>query len=79
MDEHITEDILGLKLDSPQAVNLADFFRSKATEAHDLLRHSGVEPGSVDAFNAVSGAIYTMYTLGASHILVKLGYKWTQA
>ena len=79
MDEHITEDILGLELDSPQAVNLADFFRSKATEAHDLLRHSGIEPGSVDAFNAVSSAIYTMYTLGASHILAKLGYKWTQA
>ena len=79
MDEHITQNILGLELDSPQAVNLADFFRSKATEAHDMMRHSGVEPGSVDAFNAVSAAIYTMYTLGASHILAKLGYKWTQA
>ena len=78
MDEHITKDILGLELDSEEALALAAFFRSKATEAYDLLRHSGVEPGSVDAYNAVSGAIATMYTVGASHILAKLGYKWSQ-
>ena len=79
MDEHITEDILGLKLDSPQAVNLADFFRSKATEAYGMLLHSGVEPGTVDAYNAVMEAFYAMYTLGSGHILAKLGYKWSNA
>lgn len=79
MDEHITENILGLTLDSPQAVNLADFFRSKATEAYGMLRHSGVEPGTVDAYNAVMGAFYAMYSFGAGHILAKLGYKWSNA
>ncbi|MBQ9583193.1 MAG: hypothetical protein IJR25_02565 [Bacteroidales bacterium] len=79
MDEHITEHILGLALESPQAVNLANFFRSKATEANSLLRHSGVEAGSVDAFKAFAGALEAMYTLGASHILSQLGYKWQPA
>ena len=79
MDEHITEDILGYKLGSPEAVALADFFRSKATEAYGMLRHSGVEPGTVEAYHAVMEALYAMYTLGASHMLAKLGYKWTQA
>ena len=77
MDEHITEDILGYKLGSEEALAMADFFRSKATEAHSLLLHSGVEPGSVDAYNAVVSAIQTMYTVGASHLLAKLGYKWS--
>ena len=69
--------ILGYKLGSEEALALADFFRSKATEAHSLLLHSGVEPGSVDAYNAVVSAIQTMYTVGASHFLAKLGYKWS--
>ena len=79
MDEHITEDILGYKLGSAEAEALAAFFRTKATEAYGLLRHSGVEPGTAEAYNAVMETLYAMYTLGASHILAKLGYKWTTA
>ncbi|MBP5504472.1 MAG: hypothetical protein J6X89_00030 [Bacteroidales bacterium] len=79
LDEHITEHILELKLDSPQAENLANFFRSKATEAHSMLLHSGVEPGTVEAYNSFTNALEAMYTLGASHILSQLGYKWQQA
>ena len=79
MDEHITADILGFPLGGESARSLADTFRILAGSAYSYLLHSGIEAGSVDAYQSVISAVEAMFVIGASVELDLLGYKWSKA
>ena len=79
MDEHITENLLGMPLDSEAAEALASRMRAIAGDAYSYLMHAGLEAGSTNAFQAVLATIEVLYTIAASIELRDLGYKWSQA
>ena len=79
MDEHITEDILGLPLGEDAAVDLAARVGCLGRYAYGFLLHAGLEAGSTDAFQAVLATLEVLYTVAASVELYALGYKWSQA
>ena len=79
MDEHITEQLLGMPLGSDAAEALASRMRSLAGDAYSYLLHAGLEAGSTAAFQAVLATIEVLFTLAASIELHTLGYKWSQA
>lgn len=79
MDEHITEDILRYPLGSDDARNLAQAFSFLASAAMNLLRHSGAEAGSTDAYQAVVYTIDAMFSTGAAVMLHRSGYKYETA
>lgn len=74
LDEHVLQDILGYKLDSKQAEQLNKIFNYCASEANNMLTHSNIEPGTVDAFYTFVRTLRVMYRIGAAVQLVNLGY-----
>lgn len=75
MDEHITQDLLGLSLDDPQAVSLADMLRSLSEMALKFILNAPVERGSAQAYHMFLRSVHIMYRLGAAVELKRLGYK----
>jgi len=75
MDEHIQEKILGYKLGSPESDALTETARKLSEEAEGILRHSGFEPGTVDAYKATLLTISVMYSIGEAIELDLMGYR----
>ena len=78
MDEHIQEHFLGMEpTDARPGMPENGFSKtlhSLADQAHDLLRHENIEPGTADAYRAVIASLSVMYRLGAAIRLKTLGY-----
>ena len=76
MDEHIVRNILGIKLDTPEAEKTEELMRRCATTAIGFIRHENIEPQSIRAFYVYTRAVKVMYEIGAAVELKRLGYKW---
>lgn len=76
MDEHIVEDILGYKFDSPTASRFENLMRSLSETALAQIRHEQIEPQSEMAFHIFARTVRAMFNIGASCELYRLGYKW---
>lgn len=76
MDEHIVRDILGVKLETPEAEKLEEIMRQCATTAIGFIRHENIEPQSIRAFYIYARSVKVMYEMGAAIELKRLGYKW---
>lgn len=74
LDENVLENILHIPLDSPEAANIEAMMRRLAQQALALMRHENIEPQSRTAFYAYSRVLNTMFRLGASMELLRLGY-----
>jgi len=76
MDDHIMVDILGHELGSTDAAVLVKTMEVLAQTTWNYIRHSSVEAGTADAFNALARACRCLYRIGAAIILKKLGYRF---
>lgn len=75
MDEHALHDILGLKLDSPEAKRISDTMLSCALATLGLIRHEGIETQTEQGFFVLSRSYSVLYRIGAGMELYRLGYK----
>lgn len=76
MDEHIVQQVLGLSLDSHEAVRLESVIRSCAQTAVTIIRREQIEPQSPIAFHVFARAVKVMYRIGAAMELKRLGYRF---
>lgn len=76
MDEHILQNILGLKLDSSEAKQLVNIMLCCAQKAVDFIRHEQIESQTVKAFHIFARTIKVLYKTGAAIQLRRLGYKF---
>ena len=77
MDEHIVRDILGLPLDSAEALRLSHTLSSCAALTQTLIRREGFESQSVEAYYVLIRCVKVMFQIGESLELHALGYKFT--
>lgn len=81
MDEHIREDVLGIKADGDFAGEFAALERlvgECAGRTYNHLRHSGYEAGTKDAFMAYVACLHQLYLMGAAVQLKRMGYRMTK-
>lgn len=78
MDEHITRDILHLPLASKGAKDLAALLSGCAQMTLSLLRHEGIESGSIEAYHIFIRCCKVFFLTGAALELKVLGYKFTR-
>lgn len=78
MDEYIVEEILGFSLDSPTAKGIENLMRALAQASLSQIRHENIEPQSPMAFHVFARTIRSMFRIGASCELYRLGYKWVK-
>lgn len=76
MDEHIITSILQLSLDSESAKKIEKTLQACASHTISAIRHSGVESQTKEAFLIYARACKTMYRIGVSLELFRLGYKY---
>ena len=76
MDEHIVRDLLGIPLDSEEALNLEGMIRRSAQTAVALIRAEQIEPQSPMAFYVFARAVKVLFRIGAAIELKRLGYKF---
>lgn len=76
MDEYILEEMLNLKLDSKEALDLEDLMRSCAYAAIGMIRKEGVEPQTKEAFYIFSRSVKVLFKIGVSIRLKQLGYRY---
>ena len=75
MDEFIVQNILGLKLDSPEAKQLVNILLVCAQKASTFIQHEQIERQTVKAFHIFARTVKVMYRIGAAIQLRRLGYK----
>lgn len=75
MDEHVLRDLLGLKLDSPEAKKISDTLLSCALATLGLIRHEGIETQTEQGFFVLTRSYSVLYRIGAGIELQRLGYK----
>lgn len=73
MDEHIREDVLGLKGKAYEV--LEKLVGECAARTNSLIRHQNIQPGTKEAFQAYIGALHQMYLMGSAIWLKRMGYK----
>ena len=78
MDEHIVRDILGHRLDSPEARQIESVMGTCSRAVINLIRHENIEPASKRAFLVYARAERAMFRIGVSMELYALGYHWEQ-
>ncbi len=76
MDEHIMQNILGLRLDSDEAKQIEELLRRCAYAILTFIRHENIEPQSPMAYYTFARAAKVMYRIGAAVELKRLGYKF---
>lgn len=76
MDEHIVKNLLGIKLDSEEAQGIEKMLRRCGETAVSLIRYENIEPQSPMAFHVFARAVKTMFRIGASLELYRMGYKF---
>lgn len=75
MDDHIMQDILGIALDSQEAMAVRNLFRRCSDAVISMIRHENVEAQSITAYHVFVLSCRTMYRIGAAVELKRLGYK----
>ena len=78
MDEYIVEQVLGYRLDTDTAQSIEDLMRSMSQAAVDAIRYEQVEPQSELAFHVFARAVRSIFRVGASCQLYRMGYKWVK-
>ena len=76
MDEYIVQNILGLSLDSPEAIRMEDVMRGCAQTAITQIRHEQIEGQTTRAFYVFARTARVMFRIGASLELKRLGYRF---
>ena len=76
MDEHIVQNILKLKLESPEATRIEEIMRGLAQTAITTIRHEQVEGQTTQAFYIFARTTRVMFRLGAAMELYRLGYRF---
>jgi hypothetical protein len=76
MDEHIVQNILGLRLDSVEAKQIVNILLCCAQKAVDMIRHEQIEHQTVKAFHIFARTVKVMFRIGAALQLKRLGYKF---
>lgn len=74
MDENIVQKILGLSLDSPEALRLEEVMRGCAQTAITQIRHEQIEGQTTRAFYVFARTARVMFRIGAALELKRLGY-----
>ncbi|MBQ0077497.1 MAG: hypothetical protein KBS55_02535 [Bacteroidales bacterium] len=75
LDEHVLRDLMGLKLDSPQAKKISGTLNNCALAAMGLIRHEGIEPQTSQGFFILARTYWVMYRIGAAIALRWLKYR----
>lgn len=75
MDEYILSNTLGLPLDSEESKKIEEMLRRCAYSALTIIRHENIEPQSPLAYYTFARTVKTMYRIGTSMELYRLGYK----
>ncbi len=76
MDEYIVQNILGLSLDSPEAIRMEDVMRGCAQTAITQIRHEQIEGQTTRAFYVFARTARVMFRIGAAMELFRLGYRF---
>lgn len=76
MDEYIVQNILKLRLDSPEAKQLVNILLCCAQKAVTFIRHEQIEAQTVKAFHIFARTVKVLYRTGAAIQLRRLGYKF---
>ena len=76
MDEHIVQNILGLKLDSAEAKQIMNILLCCAQKASTFIQHEHIEAQTVKAFHIFARTVKVMFRIGAALHLRRLGYKF---
>ncbi len=76
MDEFITEKILAIPLDSPEAESVEGIMRSCAHTAITLIRREEAEAQTTKAFYLFARTTRCLFRIGAALELKRLGYKF---
>lgn len=74
MDEVVREEVLGLEGEDFTACE--KLIQACAQQVLDKLRHEQIDPQSPLAFHTFTRSIHTLYLIGASVQLKRLGYKF---
>ena len=75
MDEYILEDVLRLKGEGLKEIN--DLVAECASRTYSMLRHTPIEPGTREAFDAYVACLHQLYLMGAAVQLKRMGYHMT--
>lgn len=78
MDEYIMEEVLDFPVDSVAAKGVENLMRNLSQAALSQIRHENIEPQSAMAFHVFARTVRSMFRIGASCELYRLGYKWTK-
>jgi hypothetical protein len=76
MDENIVQNVLGLSLDSPEAIRLEEVMRGCAQTAITQIRHEQIEGQTTRAFYVFARTARVMFRIGAALELKRLGYRF---
>ena len=76
MDEYIVQNILGLSLESPDAIRFEEIMRGCAQSAISQIRHEQIEAQTTRAFYIFARTARVMFRIGASLELKRLGYRF---
>lgn len=76
MDDHIVEDVLGLALDSGDAVRIGNVIRNCGEAAVAAIRHENADPQTQMAFHLFARTCKVMFRIGVSIGLKRLGYRF---
>ena len=76
MDEHIVQNILGLKLDSIEAKQIMNILLCCSQKAATFIQHEHIESQTIKAFHIFARTVKVMFRIGAALQLHRLGYKF---
>ena len=82
MDEYVTEELVGIKLDSTKQRDVADAqaltscIQECSQLALTMIRKQGIEPQSSEAFYLYAAVEKTMFELGLSVQMYRMGYRY---
>jgi len=76
MDEFILEDLLGVKSESKEFIEVEGMMRSCAKTAVTMIRKENIEAQSPDAFYVFARSVKVLFKIGVSVALKRLGYKY---
>ena len=82
MDEYVTEELIGIKLDSTKQRDIDDArkitgcIQECADLALTMIRRQGIEPQSTEAFYMYAAVEKLMFEIGVSMQMYRMGYRY---
>ena len=82
MDEFVTEELIGIKLNSTKkrdiddAASLTGCIQECADLALTMIRRQGIEPQSTEAFYMYAAVEKLMFEIGVSMQMYRMGYRY---